>query len=315
MDILTNAVEAVQVGIEDWQADTRPRLLAAVRSIHAGILLLFKEKLRRLSPADSNEVLVKAKTRIERTPDGHIRHVGDGRRTVDSRAIQEHFESLGITTDWKRFKEIQSLRNEIEHYYKDVSKLSLTGLIADAFVIIRDFSIVELEADPLALFGPQTWQLMLSTSEVYELERKACDELVGAVDWQSDMLASGVLSIRCQSCGSDLLAPEEPDEPASVELACRQCGETEDADSFIPRAVAAASEFQRYLAFDDGLDDPVTDCPECYNATYVDSENRCALCGASVDRECARCGHSIPLSELGSAPFCGYCAHVMSKDD
>ncbi|MBL8997625.1 MAG: hypothetical protein JNL44_09950 [Gemmatimonadetes bacterium] len=315
MDLLTNAVEAVQVGIEDWQADTRPRLLSAVRSIHAGILLLFKEKLRRLSPADSNEVLVKARTRIERTAEGHIRHVGDGRRTVDSRAIQEHFESLGISTDWKRFKEIQSLRNEIEHYYRDVSEHSLTGLIADAFVIIRDFSIVELEEDPLSLFGATTWQLMLNTSAVYDLERKACDKLVGAVDWQSGMLLSGVLSIRCQSCGSDLLAPEEPDEPSSVELSCRQCGDTEDADSFIPRAVAAATEFQRYLAFDDGFDEPVADCPECYKPTYVDSENRCVYCSASVNRECARCSHSIPLGELGSAPLCGYCDHVMSKDD
>ena len=47
---LANAIESIQVGIEDWQTGTHPRLLSAVRNIHAGILLLFKEALLRQSP-------------------------------------------------------------------------------------------------------------------------------------------------------------------------------------------------------------------------------------------------------------------------
>ncbi|PYU23337.1 MAG: hypothetical protein DMG30_11925 [Acidobacteria bacterium] len=50
MNVLTNAIESIQVGVEDYQLGTRPRLLSAVRNIHAGILLLFKEALREVSP-------------------------------------------------------------------------------------------------------------------------------------------------------------------------------------------------------------------------------------------------------------------------
>ena len=39
MDLLTNAIESLRVGVEDYQQGDHGRLLAAVRSIHAGILL------------------------------------------------------------------------------------------------------------------------------------------------------------------------------------------------------------------------------------------------------------------------------------
>jgi hypothetical protein len=47
MDLLNNAVESIQVGIEDYEAGTPARLRSCVRSIHAGVLLLFKERLRQ----------------------------------------------------------------------------------------------------------------------------------------------------------------------------------------------------------------------------------------------------------------------------
>jgi hypothetical protein len=61
MDLLTNAIESSQVGVEDYKSGTRPRLLSAVRNIHAGILLLYKEALLRLSQPDSNDVLIMSK--------------------------------------------------------------------------------------------------------------------------------------------------------------------------------------------------------------------------------------------------------------
>jgi hypothetical protein len=38
-------------------------------------------------------------------------------------------------------------------------------------------------------------------------------------------------------------------------------------------------------------------------------------CGESIDRECKRCGNEILPSELACAPYCGYCEHLMSKDN
>src|SRR5258708_35911496 len=101
MDLLTNAIESIQVGVEDYQAGSRPRLLSAVRNIHAGILLLSKEALRRESPKSSNEVLMMAKIVPSREPNGKAVVVGVGKNTADTRQIWERFKALGINTDWK----------------------------------------------------------------------------------------------------------------------------------------------------------------------------------------------------------------------
>jgi hypothetical protein len=96
MDLLTNAIESIQVGVEDYQAGTRPRLLSAVRNIHAGILLLYKEALRRLSPKDSNDALMMAKILPTRDTHRKVVFVGVGKKTVDTQQIKERFEALGI---------------------------------------------------------------------------------------------------------------------------------------------------------------------------------------------------------------------------
>ncbi len=65
MDLLTNAIESIRTGVEDYEEGSHGRLLASVRSIHAGILLLYKEALSRLSPAGSNEVPREDENRAE----------------------------------------------------------------------------------------------------------------------------------------------------------------------------------------------------------------------------------------------------------
>jgi hypothetical protein len=60
-DLLKNAIASIQLGVEDFKRNDDPRrLLSAIRNFYAGVLLLCKEVLRRLSPDDSNEVHVKA---------------------------------------------------------------------------------------------------------------------------------------------------------------------------------------------------------------------------------------------------------------
>src|SRR5882762_10250264 len=138
MDLLTNAIESIQVGVEDYQSGTRPRLLSAVRNIHAGILLLFKEALRRESPADTNDVLMMAKMLPLRDSRGIV-FVGDGKKTADIQQIRERFEGVGIVADWKRFDRINEARNDVEHRYPTVDQKTLQGVIADSFIIVRNF--------------------------------------------------------------------------------------------------------------------------------------------------------------------------------
>ncbi len=205
MDLLTNAIESIRTGVEDYEQGSHGRLLAAVRGIPAGILLLYKEALRRRSPAGSNEALLKAKVVPRRNAQGNVEFVGGGTKTADTQQIRERFDSLGIVTDWKRFDRITAARNEIEHYYTKANKKALEGLVSNAFIVVRNFITTELKEDPLKLLGDQTWQSMLEVSEVYEAERAECRTSLAAMDWRSDTLAGGVIDLTCPSCGGSLL--------------------------------------------------------------------------------------------------------------
>lgn len=317
MDLLENAVESFKVGVEDYEQGDHERLLSSVRSIHAGILLLYKEALRRLSPAGSSEVLLKARIRPERDAQGNLHFVGAGKKTVDVQQIHERFDSLGIATDWKRFNSVTNARNDIEHYYSEIPKKALEGIIADAFVIAREFISAELKEDPRELLGEETYKVMLDVAQVYDVERDECIKAIKVFNWNSEALQEGVLELACDSCGSDLIRPPEGETVfgEGMHLECRACGETMSAQEFVPAAIKNALAGEVYLSHTDGGEEPYTNCPECGNETYVMDEGRCALCEEEADHTCGRCGNHIPASEMMCAPFCGYCEHMMNKDD
>ena len=50
MSMLDNAIQSIQIGMEDFHEEDERRVLSAIRNLYAGILLLFKYKLQQLSP-------------------------------------------------------------------------------------------------------------------------------------------------------------------------------------------------------------------------------------------------------------------------
>lgn len=316
MDLLTNAVESIQIGVEDYREGSSPRLLSAVRNIHAGILLLYKEALLRRSPPNSKEALIKAK--IDPQPDGTggITFVGVGKKTVGTQQIRERFKSLSISTDWKLLDQITSVRNDVEHYFPRLGQDAIASVVASAFLIIRQFAARELDEEPRELLGQETWDAMLKVADVYEAERRECDTALEGIGWESEALDKGVRLIRCDECGTDLLKPAAGSTSFfDTNLECRACGATLEPASYIPEAVQEALATEAYLAVTDGDDSPYVDCPYCGLRTYVYGEGRCAHCGESASQDCERCGSVVPSWEMASSPFCGYCDHMMSKDD
>jgi hypothetical protein len=100
MSLLKNAIDSIQVGVEDYLMEDDRRYLSAVRNICAGILLLYKEKLKRLSPQQErdNEVLIKQSIVPIFDENGNISFVGDSdnKKTVDFFTIKKRFKSLKI---------------------------------------------------------------------------------------------------------------------------------------------------------------------------------------------------------------------------
>lgn len=317
MSLLKNAISSLRLGLDDFNSNNDKRLLSAVRNLHAGILLLFKEKLLSLSPSGSSEVLIKQNIIPQKDNDGNIVFVGTGKKTVDTHQIKKRFDGLGISTDWKRFEKINKLRNNIEHYYSDLQRDTIRGLISDTFIIIRDFISDELHEDPIIVLGNDYWNTLLSVSEVFEKEKSDCIDKIEEIEWKSNCLEDSLHELKCDNCGSNLLMPKNKsyEHIEDIELICRSCGEAEEAEEFIERALNDYFSYDNYIAIKDGGELELVQCPHCCKESYIVSEENCAWCGETCEHTCQRCGSKILPEELNESSFCGYCLHMMNKDD
>jgi|SRR5271165_5504698 len=95
MTLFNNAIESIQDGVEDFNRNDGRRLASAIRNIHAGILLLCKEKLRRLSPNDG--ILLYKQYVPKKAADGSVKIIPVEKNTVDVQRIRERFSEFGIT--------------------------------------------------------------------------------------------------------------------------------------------------------------------------------------------------------------------------
>lgn len=315
MSILKNAIDSIVVGLEDYGSPDQRRVISCARNVFAGILLLFKHKLSSLSPEDSDEALIKQRVLPVQNTDGRLEWKGKGKKTVDVQGIRERFESLKIDVDWKRIEKINDFRNDIEHYYSNLKHETIRSLISDSFVIINDFVREHLGEDPKELFGDEAWAVLIEVNEVYEREKAECVAALQKLSFFDDEVLNAFEAYSCDECGSGLIMPSVCEgEAIDADYACKACGRTLPYDEMVDKAVSEYYSYDVYLSHTDGGDSPLADCPEC-GGTYLYAQGVCASCGHAAEHECQRCGSTIMPEELYAEPFCGYCDHVMSKDD
>lgn len=315
MSLAQNAIDSIQIGVEDYLSADERRQLSAVRNITAGILLLYKEKLCRMSPSHDKEALIKKEIRPVDDGTGNIVFVGKGKKTVDVRQIKERFESLKITTDWGRFDEIIQLRNDIEHYYTNKSLDAVRELVAKSFLLIRDFLVHQLNEDPIDFLGQDCWNALLDVADVYKAEENSCQESLEKIDWRFSTLEEAIVEIRCPKCHSSLVKSEEEGAyDAGIDLICSSCGDTFDVMTVIEQCITDSLAGEAYIAATDGGEPPYDICPECMRDTYVFVEGCCVAC--SYERKytkCERCGAGISLNEQDLGGYCGYCNYQIEK--
>jgi len=229
MSILKNAVDSIALGTEDYSSSDPRRLVSCTRNLFAGILLLFKHKLADLSPSGSDEVLIKQQVQPVLDASTGLKWIGKGEKTVDVQQIEERFKSIGITVDWDRVRKINKYRNNIEHYYSHDSQNAVRALIADSFLVIRDFVRNHLHQDPLALLGADTWKVLTGVAEVYEEEKKECTKNLEAIDWKYASLKDALADFRCTKCGSGLIDVSiAGTDRREATFHCRSCGKDWD---------------------------------------------------------------------------------------
>ena len=277
--LLQNAVDSIIMGIEDYNSSDPRRLVSCARNIFAGILLLFKHKLAELSPAGSNEALIKQHVFPSRGTAGTVEWQGQGKKTVDVKQIEERFNSLGVSVDWTRMQKINNYRNDIEHYYSSQSHVSIRTLIADTFIVVRDFVRIHLQQDPLDLLGTAPWTTMTNVAEVYDTEKQKCIEHITAINWKYRSLKGALINYRCTQCGSgliDVTATGTAREESTFR--CLACGNTWDFETIAAQAIPDYFSGESHLSIKDGGDPVTTFCPNCKADTYVVEESRCPIC-------------------------------------
>jgi hypothetical protein len=233
MSLLNNAIESIQVGVEDYLMDDNRRYRSAVRNIFAGILLLYKEKLNRLSPPCTEEALIKNKIKFIYTDEGNVTFVGDGKNTVGVHEIKERFKSLNIKVDWNKFDKLNDLRNNIEHYYTNESSDAVLEVVATSFTLIQDFISEHLGEESHGLLGDECWQTLLDRSEVLQTEQIICIESfkkIGFLDREN--FRDFVNDIECLSCSSQLIKVADGFE-IFPSLICRACGDKFDFEELL----------------------------------------------------------------------------------
>ncbi len=318
MSILQNAIDSIELGVEDYKTDDPKRLLSAVRNFYAGIMLLFKHKLASLSQ-NNDEALIKQQVQPV-LENGQIVWKGKGKKTVDFQKIKDRFESLGIKVDWEQLKNAQEYRNNIEHYYdKDKTKPeAVRQYISGCFIIIRDFILQNLGKDPKDLFDPDIWKVLVEEQQVYEAEKNACCDALEKLEWQSDTTLRIFESCTCADCSSSLIQPLDTSvkDASDSTFQCRVCDEQWSYEELLPLACEKESE-QDHLRIRDGGDPTFAYCPNCSEEYYNTDEEVCVQCGAKGPYNCSFCGALIPIEELpvDDGNLCGYCHHKLNKDD
>ena len=309
--LLVNARIAIQLGVEDYQALDARRALSAVRNIAAGVLLVFKEKLRAMSPDGTDEVLLKERVNPVLTVNGTLKFVGVGSKTVDVQSIKERFRALHVKADWKRVDALLKARNELEHYHSNAQEHQLRQLIADAFFVLRSFLTEELQLEPVEFLGEPTLRVLLNEATVYGEQLKSCRDKLKAMNWPLPELLNVIESIRCASCGSELVKPELEVERASdrdannAKYRCTACGNLEDYEDTVEDATAEAFGAAMHIALAEGGDPPLEQCLECGRFTFHVPSNICLVCLDEPSiKECLVCGETLSREDASLGSLC-----------
>ncbi|MDH2076886.1 hypothetical protein [Pseudomonas atacamensis] len=316
MSILNNAVESIQIGMEDFHDDDHRRVLSAIRNLYAGILLLFKYKLQQLSPDGSDEVLLKVKILPLASLDtGEIEWTGKGKKTVDFQDITERLRSLGVTEiEWGRLEQLQRIRNDIEHYYSPLPAERMKEAVASALHLIMQFCEPHLQRTPIEILGEQCWGQMLDVASVYDAELKACREKLEAIDWPFDEVLESVPYMRCPECDSALLRLYDSSvQDKEKVFTCSTCNKDSTYASVIGVAVSESQSGANHWSIRKGGDLVTESCPECEADAYLCAYDQCAACFYVPDNiACKWCEERLDTSEQWEG-VCSYCQHKYEK--
>ena len=312
MSMLDNAVQSIQIGMEDFHDEDERRTLSTIRNLYAGILLLFKYKLQQLSPAGSDEALLKTRVLPSIDPStGVVVWVGKGKKTVEVQDIIDRLNTLGVRgVDWKLLSALQGIRNDIEHYFSPLPVERMKEAIANSLHLITQFCEPHLDERPVEILGQECWDMMLSVATVYDAELDSCQANLRSVSWPFQQVHNAIDHMVCPECESRLIKAIDPSAHRdAISFQCGSCQSESLYSHVIGLAIEASMAGENHWRAMQG-DEPATcSCPECNHDTLLVDENACAACFYEFEyTHCEWCHERLSLDERQySEGTCGYC--------
>ena len=311
--IYRNALDAIQIGVEDFNEGSPPRLASAVRNLTAGILLLCKEKLRRLSPDD--EILIWKQLIPSLDDTGQVVFTASGKTTVDVGEIIARFKSCKIEVDSDLLFRITKVRNAVEHHFVAEAE-QIRGAFADGLLFLSKFMPANLGVDPQDEIDEDAWASLVEQKEIEDRLRAECKSSCSLLEWPEGM-EDALEKEGCPECSSHLIRQVTPENTNCFEAtwSCRACGHSQSNFEWMARILPVHFSGQSFLAAKDGDFDPLDTCPECGESTYVHSAETCFACGFELGDpgECLVCGENLGLEDYGET-LCSYHRYVAERE-
>lgn len=315
--LIENAKGSIRIGIEDYflakekhDRDKKFRMISALRNIYAGILIMFKERLLRLSTdrcliflesdKKSNEAWLNKKTLNRKA------------KTVYVKDIKKLFEKFHVDYEEEYLDQLNQARNELEHFSADVSDDYLEELLVKAHHIILDF-INGFEDETIENWiDRDQWERIEQSYQLVQEEKKRIEKEYMIFCFFSEESEVRMKHSVCPHCSSSLLIPTGKKHDPVME--CCYCKE-----KYSPVEIIK-SEHDEHYNIKSGSGPTLGICPECYEETLEEDGDemifKCDNCGYVQSNCCEYCGSSIPIEEVGEGDeYCGYCRNMLSKDD
>lgn len=266
-NLLENAKQSIQLGVEDYTLAKydHKRNISAVRNIFAGLLLLYKYKLMEISPKNNPYQYIQwgRKQRPDGLPE----------QTLNVRGILVKFKNFNILVNGKKIGEIQSFRNNIEHFY-NVDDVDILPLIFHSFDLIENFYenyLICHEQKSLKEFlGWKTYKVLSECKSEFQRKLAECYYSFAEVDFPDDYLKDKFLNeMSCPYCNSNLIKYKSGDYPDLI-LNCASCSMGDNLDKeevlgLTHHSIKDGGDFRE-------------ECPECGEYTiFID--NICLECG------------------------------------
>ena len=280
--LFDNAIQSIQLGVEDYQNDDTKRAVSAVRNFYAGVLLLAKEVLVRRVPKANPEEVIRAKYKPVPDGKGGVIYAPETFRTIDFGTINKRFKEFNLPIKPSVLNNLGDIRNNFEHHFSDKSHEEVRDAIAKAFPFVSELFRLIDEEPVECLDG--SWQVMLDIHDFYERELDFCRKSFDEVEWPSQYLTK--VEISCTECDSDLVEQVDPKNKCyqSLQCRCRRCGNKISPNEAMETALQSHFYYEMYIAMTDGGETPVQICPKCGFETYLHTEEEvgCVSCGLEL---------------------------------